>query len=253
MRHRTAAMVLALAVAAAAAASAAQPDQSYSVSGDDTYRIGTGAIPATQISYAGSERLHVEHAGSKKTYRADARYTRTDQSGTSKLRAQFVQELQPGGTFEDRDDQDPDFLTVLNQPFAVQLDAATMKDLRVLKGRVPFRASSPLGATTLDGYLSPVPSGTMRGRSVVGVRFTADGPMNGPLPGHPETSIDGSIRMDGTAYYGADTSLLLALDATLTITGRLQNSSEAVPVKIVYRRKIRADEPSASWTQANDA
>lgn len=240
-------------VSLSCARAAAGGDQAYAVSGDDTYRIGNGQLPATQITYSGAERLHVDQEGPRRTYRADARYTRTDQSGKSQLRAKFVQELKSSGAFEDREDQDPDFLTVLNQPFAVQLDAMTMRDLRSLAGSVPFRASSPLGGTALDGFLRRAPGGIVNGHQVIGVRFAADGPMNGPLPGHPETSIDGTIRMDGTAYYSIDASLLLALDATLTITGRLQNSSEAVPVKIVYRRHIHADDAAASWRQASDA
>ena len=59
-----------------------------------------------------------------------------------------MQVLRADGTFEDRVDNDPDFLTILNQPFAVQLDGATLRDLRALHGRVPFSATSPLGGET---------------------------------------------------------------------------------------------------------
>ena len=65
-------------------------------------------------------------------FEARARYTRTGPDGESRAEARFVQVLLPNGTFEDRVDDDPDFLTILNQPFAVRLDAATLRDLRAL-------------------------------------------------------------------------------------------------------------------------
>jgi hypothetical protein len=57
-------------------------------------------------------------------------------------------------------------------------------------------------------------------------------------------ALDGSIRMSGTAWYSTSTALLLALDATLTISGNLNARSASDPVTIVYRRTIRADGPA---------
>ncbi len=151
--------------------------------------------------------------------------------------------LLPDGTFEDRLDDDPDFLTILNQPFAVRLDAATLRDVRALRGRVPFSATSPLGAeAVLHGFLRPVAGGPIDGRPTVGVRFEAESAMTGPLPGYSETLVSGTMRMDGTAYYALDEATLLALNITLTLDARLaqSRSSVSVPVRIVYRRSIRA-------------
>ena len=144
--------------------------------------------------------------------RSACRYTRTGPDGKSRGEALFVQILLPDGTFEDRIDDDPDFLTILNQPFAVRLDAATLRDLRALRGRVPFSATSPLGAeAVLRGFLRPAGSGPIAGRPTVGVRFEAEGAMTGPLPGYAETLVSGTMRMDGTAYYALDDATLLAL------------------------------------------
>ena len=223
-------------------------DQSYDVSGIDSYTIGA-SVPATQIGYTGTQHLTVVKNGSTVRYEAQARYTRTADSTKASARATFVQEL-VGGAFQDRTDDDPDFLTILNQPFAVQLDATTLHDLRSLRGSVPFQATSPLGSSVLHGFLRPSAGGRVNGKRVVGVRFEADGPMSGPLPERNDTQIAGTIRMDGTAYYAVDSALLMGLDATLTITGKLVDRSNSVPVKIVYRRDIRATSTSQSWNEA---
>ena len=74
------------------------------------------------------------------------------------------------------------------------------------------------------------------------VRFQAQGAMTGPLPGAAATLVSGTMRMDGTAYYALDDAMLLALDVTLTLDARVAQSrpAVAVPVRILYRRSIRA-------------
>lgn len=213
--------------------------QMYGVSGEDTYRVGT-ALSATHITYNGVERLETVPNGPERRYVANVSYTRSDESGKASVHARFVQVLERDGTFDDRTDDDPDFLTILNQPFAVQLDATTLRDLKHLHGSVPFKAASPLGGTQLSGYLRSAPPGKVAGLAVVGVRFEAEGPMSGTLPEHPGALLSGRMHMDGTAYYAAHGALLLALDATLTIDGKLEAENVAVPVKIVYHRIIRA-------------
>ncbi len=213
----------------------------YVMHGDDAYRIGAD-LPTTHITYEGHQHLTIAHDGTTERFVAAASYSRTDENGTAHVHARFVQEMLHDGSFEDRDDEDPDFLTILNQPFAVQLDPTTMKDLRALHAPVPFEATSPLGGARLHGYLRPAPGGKVDGTPVVGVRFAADGPMTGTLPERPDAHLDGTIRMNGTAYYATSSALLLALDATLTIDGRLASEGAAVPVRIVYQRTIRASD-----------
>jgi hypothetical protein len=222
-----------------ATTAAATADQPYDVRGQDVYRIGSSGA-TSRVSYDGAEMLTVERRGKQARFEAQARYVRTDGGGKRDATARFVQELVPGGTFEDRFDEDPDFLTVLNQPFAVQLDPVTMRDLLHLHTSVPFNATSPLGGdAVLRGYLRPGVGGEIAGRPAVAVRFEAQGPMSGELPGGHGT-MSGRMRMDGTAYYALDDALLLALDATLTIHAQLKDSAQAVPVQISYRRYIRA-------------
>ena len=214
-------------------------DQLYGVAGEDTYRVGR-TLDETHITYRGTEHLGIVSNNEGHRYVADVNYTRLDESGKASVRGQFVQELLRDGTFEDRSDEDPDFLTILNQPFAVQLDAVTLGDLERLHGTVPFEAASPLGGSRLSGYLRSAPRGKVQGRAVIGVRFEADGPMSGTLPEHPGAQLSGTMHMDGTAYYAQTGALLLALNATLTIEGKLQSGRESVPVRIVYHRVIRA-------------
>ncbi len=220
-------------------------DVLYDTSGEDVYRIESGGT-SSKISYAGTERLSARRDGRTWRFEARARYTRSGPDGKSSGQAFFVQALLSDGTFEDRVDEDPDFLTILNQPFAVRLDAATLADLRALQSRVPFAATSPLGAeAVLHGFLRPALAGPVGGRPTVAVRFEAEGAMTGPLPGSTRMLVSGTMRMNGIAYYALDGATLLALDVNLTLDARLaqKEPSLSVPVRIVYRRWIRAKRP----------
>lgn len=222
-----------------ATAAAAAADQPYDVRGQDVYRIGTSQT-TSRVTYDGQETLTVAKDGKGARFEAQVRYVRRDAGGKHDASARFIQELLPSGTFEDRWDEDPDFLTILNQPFAIQLDKATMRDLLHLHASVPFNATSPLGGdAVLRGYLRPGLGGEIAKRPAVAVRFEAEGPMSGGLPGGHAT-MSGRMRMDGIAYYALDDALLLALDATLTIRAKLGDSAQSVPVEITYRRYIRA-------------
>jgi hypothetical protein len=230
--------VAALAAAVVLLGASSAIRQQYVVSGEDTYRIGSD-LPVTHIAYSGTERL-TSYVNDTRHFLAEATYTRDDEGGRSSVSARFAQQLTRDGNFEDQDDEDPDFLTILNQPFAIWLDATTMKDLRAMRGHVPFEATSPLGSARLHGYLRSAPAGKIAGVPVVGVQFQATGPMIGTLPQHSDARLEGTIRMDGSAYYATAGALLLALDATLTIDGSLSSNGTAVPVRIVYHRAIRA-------------
>jgi hypothetical protein len=225
-------------VALAALSHAPAVEMRYRTSGDDLYRVGAAA--ATQIQYSGTQSLSVQGTGKVLRFVAQADCTRSDATGATTEHARFVQDLLANGSFEDRVDDDPDFLTILNQPFAIRLDEATVRDLRELRAAVPFAAASPVGGGDLEGSLQPGVSGILDGRQVVGVEFRADGAVNGPLPGRISASIQGRIHLDGTAYYDARRALLLALDARLTIDGVLSgNHLVSVPVRIVYNRTIK--------------
>lgn len=238
-----------LAVLLAVTLAWARADETYGVTGEDIYRIGS-SVPQTKIAYTGTQHLSVARDTNGARFVAEATYTRTDDSGKATVHARFVQQMARDGSFEDRVDEDPDFLTILNQPFAIELDATTMHDLQRLAGSVPFEATSPLGGARLHGYLRPAGKGRIQNVLSTGVRFRAQGPMTGSLPQHPEDTLNGTIRMDGTAYYSQRDSILVALDATLTIEGKLINDNTAVPVRIVYHRTIRAGEGGVSWAEA---
>jgi len=110
----------------------ARADQRYAVSGSDRYRIGSSDLQ-TNISYSGTQQLTIRSIGQQKQFRADAKYVRIDDSGRVPTHAAFVQILTPQGELQDRTDGDPDYLTVLNQPFAIELDQQTLHDLLRLK------------------------------------------------------------------------------------------------------------------------
>ncbi len=221
----------------------AHADLRYQTFGEDLYR-GESTATISRVAYNGTELLSIRREDGSFRFDARARYAQMGPDGKNSGQARFVQILRPDGSFEDAIDDDPDFLTILNQPFAVRLDRVTLADVRELHGRVPFAASSPLdGHTLLHGFLRPAANGPVEGRPTAAVRFEADGPMDGTLPGRADAGVTGHMRMDGTAYYALDDDgLLLALDVTLTIEAQLRERSAAqsVPVRIVYRRRIRA-------------
>ena len=218
----------------------ARADQRYAVSGSDRYRIGSSDLQ-TNITYSGTQQLTISRAGKLTQFRADAKYLRIDDSGRVPSHAAFVQIMTPQGELQDRTDGDPDYLTVLNQPFAIELDAQTMRDLLRLNGEVPFEFPAPVMGGTLRGYLRRGANERVAAQSALAVNFDATGPMAGPLPDRASMTMRGSMRMRGTAYYATSGDpLLLALRETLTISGTLQNGTHHSPVTIVYERTIKA-------------
>jgi hypothetical protein len=232
-------------VGALAFAVPAVADQRYAVSGNDRYQLGQADLQ-TSISYNGTQNLTVSKNGDQTRFTAQVRYTRADSSGAVPEQATFVQDLTPAGELQDRADQDPDYLTVLNQPFAIELDRQTLRDLLHLKGELPFVFPAPMTGGTLRGYLQRGHVEHVAAHRALAVRFDATGPMSGPLPDHNDMSITGTMRMHGVAYYAVEGEpLLLALNETLTITGTLHTGPQASPVTIQYQRWIKANDSAA--------
>src|SRR5438270_1111741 len=218
----------------------AKADQRYAVSENDRYRIGSADLQ-THISYSGTQQLTVRRAGSRTQFRADAQYVRIDENGSVPVHATFAQILTPQGELQDLTNADPDYLTVLNQPFAIELDQQTLRDLVRLNGRVPFSFPAPVMGGTLHGYLQRGTNGTVAAQPALAVDFDATGPMSGPLPDRAALAMRGTMRMRGTAYYALQGDpILLALQETLTISGTLQNGNRHSPVTIIYDRSIKA-------------
>jgi|SRR5271156_2711740 len=212
--------------------------ETYSVSGRDTFVIGSNEI-RSEVSYAGTQTLYVTRRGHVTRYRAHVTYQRSDGAASTPATGEYIIDVSPSGETLDGADRDPDYLTVLNQPFAAQLDAATLADLRQLHGAVPFDFPSPITGASLHGYLQHVPGGRVGAQQALGVRFEAAGPMRGALPDRPELTLNGSIAMRGTAYYDLGTALLLALETIVTINGNVSNRAGGDSVTIVYSRTIR--------------
>jgi hypothetical protein len=221
------------------AAGSTERHQLYHVSGKDSYQIGSREL-RSDTSYDGKEKLTIRKVEGVTRYSARASYVRTDQGQGRSAVATFESILLANGQEQDIASDDPDFLTVLNQPFAVQLDAQTLRDVRNLHEPSPFTFTSAMTGATLRGTLFHVTDGLIAGHPVVGIGFDASGPMRGGLPEHPEISLHGTIRMSGRAYYTSSSALLLGLDAKLQIAGTLADTSTSDPVKILYRRVIRA-------------
>lgn len=217
-------------------------DQTYVVAGKDSFAIGAGDIHS-DVSYSGTQRLRISRHGKAMRFRAHVVYTRSDGTAQSDATGEYVADVMPSGETLDYADHDPDYLTVLNQPFSAQLDRATLSDLQHLDGPLPFDFPSPFTGSSLHGYLQHIGNGKIGPRRTIGVRFESAGPMKGGLPDRPGLTLVGTIAMRGTAYYDLDSALLLELDTTVTITGNVSNRTGKDPVTITYARTIRADVP----------
>jgi hypothetical protein len=222
----------------AAPAGAQTPVQWYTTDGEDSYQIA-GHAERTDIVYTGTQRLAIDHQGSVTRFTANVTYDRRERGSATHVTGAFSTNILANGEERDASDDDPDYLTILNQPFSIELDAPTLHDLRSLVRAVPFDFPSPMTGALLHGSLRRLPDGILNGRRVLGIAFAAHGPLNGALPDHPETSLSGTISMNGTAYYAYGDALLMALDATLQIAGKVANTGQNDPVTIVYKRTIR--------------
>jgi hypothetical protein len=241
-RLTTASALLSLLVALAAPARADQPVQSYAIDGEDSFRIA-GRDLSTHIVYTGTQRLAIDRHDRVTKFIATVTYDRHEGGTATHASGTFTSVIAANGDQHDGPNGDPDYLTILNQPFSVELDAPTMRDLRSLAHAVPFDVPSPITGAPLHGSLRRLPDGSLNGRRVLGIAFIAKGPLNGALPDRPDMALSGTITMNGTAYYAYADALLLALDATLEIEGRVANSGQNDPVTIVYKRTIRPQLP----------
>ncbi len=219
-------------------------DQMYRVEGHDTFQIGSSDLRG-EIAYTGHETLAITRHGKTTHYVARVSYERKDQGATSRAQGLFASTILPSGEQHDEVNHDPDYLTVLNQPFSVQLDAGTLHDIEHLHGRVPFDFPSPITGAPLHGYLEHGSDALVDAVPAVRVNFSADGPLDGRLPDHPGMTLRGTIHMSGIAYYDRSNALLASLDATLTIAGNVANSGSNEPVKIVYRRMLHPQSGAA--------
>ncbi|HTJ28319.1 MAG TPA: hypothetical protein VMA36_19335 [Candidatus Limnocylindria bacterium] len=231
--------MFALLVTATAIVTAAAAEQAYTVDGRDIFRIGDGDVQS-QTMYHGTERLTITRDTDGTHYTARVEYDKNGDAGKQHESASFSSTLLPSGEQRDGPANDPNYLTILNQPFAVQLDAPTMRDLAHVKRPVPFDFPSPMTGAPLRGTLRRLPDAMVGARRVMGIAFEARGPLHGALPDRPAMALAGSITMKGTAYYAYDSSLLLALDATLAIEGTIEDTARRTPVSIVYARSMRS-------------
>lgn len=228
-----------LLAAAAATAAVARADQAYAVEGRDSFRAGNGEMRSETV-YRGVQQLTIRRNGKRTTYDARVEYERDGDGVKQRERASFTSTLLPSGEQKDGPANDPDYLTVLNQPFAVQLDAPTLRDLRHVTRAVPFDFPSPMTGATLHGTLRRLPDAMVRGTRAMGIAFEAKGPLQGALPERPAMQLAGTITMKGKAYYAYASALLLSLDATLSIDGNIDDNARRAPVSIVYARSIKS-------------
>ena len=238
-RRAVVAGTLVLLAAVAATAERVRADELYAVSGRDIFSVGNGDVHSETI-YSGRQRLSIGRSADGTTYAARVEYDKDGDGGKQHATATYTATLLRSGEMRDGSAHDPDYLTVLNQPFAVQLDQQTMRDLGHVKRAVPFDFPSPMTGAPLRGTLRRLPDAMVAGVRSMGIAFEATGPLHGALPDRPAIALAGSIKMKGTAYYAYANALLVSLDATLAIDGNIDDTARRAPVSIVYTRSIRS-------------
>ncbi len=214
-------------------------DGDFRVDGHDRFRIGS-QDGSGETTYAGVQHITTKRVGRATRYTAHVTYTKTDRGTRSTATARFVSTLAPDGEQHDVTNADPDYLTVLNQPFAIQLDVATFRDLTRLVGAVPFDLPSPITGATLHGTIKRAVSSVTRTSHLLGVAFEAAGPLAGALPDRPNLKLVGTVSMRGTAYYTYTTYELVALTAVLAIDGTVASGGTNDSVAIEYLRRLRS-------------
>jgi hypothetical protein len=237
-RHLAGSLVISFLLACASACPAGAQTQVYSVDGSDAFSIASRQVRSL-ITYEGTQQLTFTPAGRATTFHAVVRYRKSDGSATTSDHAAFALTMLPSGDVTDQQNADPDYLTILNQPFSVQLDRPTMHDLQGLTQTVPFDFPSPMTGAPLHGTLRRLLNGSVGGIRVLGIAFSARGPLEGTLPDRPSIAVSGTITMNGTAYYAYSNALLVALDATLLIEGKVGGNTGNDTVTIRYKRSIR--------------
>lgn len=238
-RHIAGSLWLAFALGIVAAPVSANPQsQTYTLDGSDAFRI-PGRQLQSVITYHGREALSFETISNATKFHAFVTYVKNDGPASTRTHAAYALTMSPSGELSNQQNADPDYLTILNQPFSVQLDEPTMRDLRALLQPVPFDFPSPMTGAPLHGTLRRLLDGTLDGVRVLGIAFSASGPLAGSLPDRPSLALHGNITMNGTAYYAYANALLLALDATLLIEGKVGGPGGNDTVTITYKRSIR--------------
>jgi hypothetical protein len=234
----------------AAFAAPARADQLYQLRGVDRYAV-VGGHARYNVSLAGSQRLKIATVKGRMRFTVRAHYVRTANNNRDSVQAFFTQSMRPDGDLDDGTSYDPDYVTILNQPFAVWIDSDTRSGGD--SARVPLTFDAPLTGGTLRGYLARAGVGIVAGRRAVSMRFDASGPMSGSDSDDPQRRIRGTVRMRGTAYYGARDGLLLALDETFSVSARLYEGSHSLPLQIVHRRFIKASKIPDEGTEREQA
>jgi hypothetical protein len=212
------------------------------VRGSDRFQTPSGELRARN-AYSGRQSLSIRRDRSVTVYHSRAEYDRVDQGARAHAIATFGSEATPDGELRDLEANDPDFVTVLNQPFNVELDRRTLHDLDAVAAPIPFHFPSPLDGTSLEGTLQHEDR-ARSGPSIVGVLFHVEGPLRPRVGERSPDALDGRITVDGTARYLKENGLLRDLDTTVTISGRLA-PSETDGVIAVYERYLRREPPSA--------
>lgn len=215
--------------------SSAATNDRYIIAGTDRLRVG---VEQVCVDYEGEGRLSLNSGDDGQTLTAATDYWRRDATGTHIVHASFVQETAPsfGDEFLDANGRDPDYMTILSQPLAIELGSSELQALAQLSKRVRLEFPSRIGDGNLSGFLEHIRSRSVN--SLIGLRFVARGPMRAPVPKRPAATMVGIVTLAGAGYYSSENGRLVAIYTTMTFDGSFRNRGHAIPVHVTYERQI---------------
>ena len=95
--------------------------QIYTIDGEDSFQMA-GKPVRTNIIYAGTQRLAIQRQGNVTHFKATVTYDRHEGGSATHATGAFATKILANGEQHDEADGDPDYLTILNQPFSIELD-----------------------------------------------------------------------------------------------------------------------------------
>lgn len=212
----------------------------FHLSGYDRLNVSDSNIRSF-VSYDGVENVRIAHTrGEMPRMRIDAQYRVDDGKTVTAATAHAGGVITADGGGDPPVAQDPAYLTLLTQPFAIVLDPQTLLDVDHLLTPLPFQSNSPLTGSQLHGTLTKGKPGTVAGFPVAVLQFRAEGPIHGSLPYNESVRLAGTVHMDGIACYRRADGLLLSLVTIVHVAGRVGDTGSGAPIEFTYQRSIRA-------------
>jgi hypothetical protein len=223
-------------------ASTASPDENYRVAGQDTLEILDTSV-VSRTSYNGVDRLIISALPREGRRFAAESHFRVVSEGIARDASAHAELLMNSSNVQHLSAaDDPAYLTVLTQPFAVALDSKTLHDLTSLRRPVPFHFMSGMTGGSLHGLLKYRGLAKVDGFETVSITFDAEGALTsgsrGLLPAEPGVAFSGEVSTVGQAFYRSSDALLMKLVTKIVTIGSVGAGQTPLRMRVTYEREL---------------